>query len=78
MSPEGASANSNTPRYGTDAGVAPQLAHIDFTTMFDRLIVGPSAHPWVMYEAFTRALATAGVQNATERVVTSDIPLRTL
>ena len=29
-----------------DAGVTPQLAHIDFTTMFDRLIfVGPSAHP---------------------------------
>ena len=61
-----------------DAGVAPQLAHIDFTTMFDRLIWAFSAHPWVMYEAFTRALATAGVQNATERVVTSDIPLRTL
>jgi Protein of unknown function (DUF2971) len=61
-----------------DVRVAPELAQIDLLTMFDRIIIGPSAHPWVMYDAFTRALGEAGVHNASDRVITSDIPLRTL
>jgi len=61
-----------------DITVSPALADLDFAAIFDRLIVGPSEYPWVMYEAFTDALATAGVPDAKERVWTSKIPLRTL
>ena len=61
-----------------DSTVSPALADLDFAAILDRLIVGPSEYPWVMYEAFTNALSMAGVPNATERVWTSKIPLRTL
>jgi hypothetical protein len=59
-----------------DATVAPVLAGLDFATMFDRLIIGPSPYPWPMYEAFTAALAKSGVANAGKRVFVSGIPIR--
>lgn len=60
-----------------DKAVSPALADLDLASMFDRLIVGPSPYPWVMYEAFTDALAKAGVADASSRVRISEIPLRT-
>ena len=41
--------------------LAPELSDLDFSHMFDRLIIGPSQYPWAMYEAFVDELAKAGV-----------------
>ncbi len=60
-----------------DATVSPALAGLEFSSMFDRLIIGPSQYPWAMIEAFTEALAKAGVANAEKRVCKSGIPIRT-
>jgi len=49
---------------------------LDMYRMFDRFIIGPSPYPWAMYEAFTAALAKAGIQDAEKRVFTSGIPIR--
>jgi hypothetical protein len=59
-----------------DVTVSEYLADLDFSKMFDRLIVGPSLYPWPMYEAFVDALVKAGVADAHQRVFASDIPLR--
>jgi len=55
-----------------DGKASPDL---DLSTMFDRLIIGPSPYPLVMYKAFVAALAEAGI--AEPRVVMSEIPIRT-
>jgi hypothetical protein len=60
-----------------DATADPVLADLDFSRLFDRLIIGPSQYPWVMYSAFTEALAGCGVTDADKRVFVSDIPIRT-
>lgn len=59
-----------------DVAVSDALADLDLSRMFDRLIIGPSPYPWVMYEAFTEVLKKAGVEEAERRVVTSCIPIR--
>jgi hypothetical protein len=59
-----------------DSRISPNLAEIDLARLFDRLIIGPSPYPWAMYEAFVGALMESGVPDATDRVFTSDIPIR--
>lgn len=59
-----------------DVTVSDTLADLDLARIFDRLIIGPSEHPWVMYEAFVAALVKAGVADAGKRVWISDIPIR--
>lgn len=59
-----------------DAAVDTALSPLDFSRLFDRLIIGPSPYPWAMYEAFVAALRQAGVSDAAERVFVSDIPIR--
>jgi len=59
-----------------DVTVSDTLADLDLARMFDRLIIGPSEHPWVMYEAFVATLVKAGVADAGKRVWISDIPIR--
>jgi hypothetical protein len=59
-----------------DETVSDSLRDLDMYRMFDRVIIGPSAYPWAMYEAFTAALARAGIQDAEKRVFTSGIPIR--
>jgi hypothetical protein len=59
-----------------DRAVSPVLDDLDMSKMFDRLIIGPSPYPWVMYEAFTDALKKAGVEEAEKRVFMSCIPIR--
>jgi DUF2971 family protein len=59
-----------------DESVSPSLGDLDLSKMFDRLIIGPSSYPWVMYEAFVDALTKAGCPEAGNRVIISDIPIR--
>jgi len=60
-----------------DASVSPALADLDFSRIFDRLIIGPSSYPVVLFEAFTRELANAGIPPTPEQVWNSNIPIRT-
>lgn len=59
-----------------DASVSSALAGLDFGSIFDRLIIGPSQYPLAMYQAFVDALTKAGVPDAPARVFTSGIPIR--
>jgi hypothetical protein len=63
-------------RLPLDGSVSNALAELDVAKMFDRLIIGPTQYPWVMYTAFAKALAEAGIADAAERVHTSGIPIR--
>jgi hypothetical protein len=59
-----------------DSKVSEDLADLDMSRLFDRLIIGPSPYPLVMYHAFTAALTEAGVPEADKRVFVSGIPIR--
>ena len=59
-----------------DEAVSKDLADIDMSRIFDRVIIGPSPYPWVMYQAFVAALDEIRVPEASKRVVVSDIPIR--
>jgi hypothetical protein len=59
-----------------DASVSEQIADLDFTQIFDRLIIGPTPYPWPIYGAFVEELSKAGVANPSERVIISGIPIR--
>jgi hypothetical protein len=60
-----------------DSTVSPALSSLELSSIFDRLIIGPTQFPWAMFEAFSEALTAVGVQNASERVRRSGIPIRT-
>lgn len=59
-----------------DQTASPDLADLDFATMFDRLIIGPTQYPVAVMEAFRVKLDKAGVANAASRIVASNIPIR--
>jgi Protein of unknown function (DUF2971) len=59
-----------------DVSVAPEIASLDIAAMFDRLIIGPTRFPFVISEAFKKALEDVGVTNAGARVIASTIPIR--
>jgi len=59
-----------------DATVAPSLAGLDFSSIFERLIIGPTEFSWAMFEAFSETLSNIGVPDATERICISNIPIR--
>jgi hypothetical protein len=59
-----------------DASVSNQIADLDFTQIFDHLIIGPTSYPWPIYSAFVDELTKAGVANSAERVLVSGIPIR--
>jgi hypothetical protein len=59
-----------------DETVSEALRGLDLSHIFDRLIIGPSPYPWVMYEALVAALQQAGVTDAQDRVWASNIPIR--
>jgi len=63
-------------RLPLDATRSNALAEVDLFRMLDRLIIGPSSYPWVMYDAFVKELSEASVTDAGNRVVISGIPLR--
>ncbi len=58
----------NAPRKG--------LHGADIGSLLDRIIIGPTAYPYVSATAFVRLLEEAGVRDAGDRVVVSEIPLR--
>lgn len=58
----------NAPRNG--------LHHADIGSLLDRIIIGPTAYPYVSATAFVKLLEEAGVHDAGDRVVVSEIPLR--
>ena len=46
------------------------------SALINRLIIGPTAFPLVLEETFLALLNEAGVPNAEEKLITSDIPMR--
>jgi hypothetical protein len=63
-------------KFPIDEKVSEALRGLDLSRIFDRLIIGPSPYPWVMYEAFVATLRQAGVADAQDRVWASNIPIR--
>lgn len=59
-----------------DKGVSSAVAELDLAALIDRIIVGPSPYPWVIYNAFVEELTKVGVANAADKVFTSGIPIR--
>ena len=59
-----------------DETVSPQLTDLDICRLVDRVIIGPSPYPWVLYRAFVEALKSARVPDAEHRVCVSNIPIR--
>jgi len=53
------------------------LHSADIPSILNRLIIGPTAYPMTLHQTFASLLADAGVQNPTERLWVSEIPLRT-
>lgn len=53
------------------------LLHADLNTLLDRIIIGPTSQPLTMWNAFVALLTEAGIENASEKVFVSTIPLRT-
>jgi hypothetical protein len=53
------------------------ISGLDVADLLERVIIGPSQFPWVMFEAFVAALDLAGVKDAASRVCSSLIPIRT-
>ena len=49
---------------------------IDMSSLFDRLIIGPTRYPSVMFEAFSEALLNMGITKAYEKISISKIPIR--
>jgi hypothetical protein len=60
-----------------DNAISKILDDLDFSKLFERLIIGPSQYHRVMHESFTVALTEAGIADAWNRVATSLIPIRT-
>lgn len=52
------------------------LFYADIPNLLDRLIVGPTEHPYVAAQAFQELLMRAGLEDASSKVIVSDIPLR--
>lgn len=63
-------------KFPLDETVSDVLRGLDLSRILDRLIIGPSPYPWVMYEAFVSYLLKLGVTDAENRVFTSGIPIR--
>ena len=53
------------------------LHRADIPSLLDKIIVGPTPYPHVSARAFVEILERAGVEQATSKVVVSEIPLRT-
>jgi hypothetical protein len=49
----------------------------DLPSLVDRVIIGPTQHPYVTYRAFADVLEQSGIKNSASKVIVSDIPLRT-
>jgi hypothetical protein len=54
-----------------------KVVGMSISSLIDKVIIGPTQYPSVLSDAFTIALQTAGVEDASNKIVISDIPLRT-
>lgn len=54
-----------------------QIQGVSIPELVDRVIIGPSAYPMPIFEAFYSILKDAGIQDPVSRLAVSDIPLRT-
>lgn len=52
------------------------LVGIELPEFLDSVIVGPSQYPWEIKEAFSILLSNKGVTNTHDKIIVSDIPLR--
>ncbi|MEO1606124.1 MAG: DUF2971 domain-containing protein [Pseudomonadota bacterium] len=52
------------------------LQGIELPEFLEEIIIGPTADPYVIYEAFVHALEKEGVEKARDKVKISNIPLR--
>jgi Protein of unknown function (DUF2971) len=59
-----------------DKAFNPVLDDLDFTKLFDRLIIGPSPYPTAMFDAYVEALSNAGVAETGKKIFISGIPIR--
>jgi hypothetical protein len=57
-------------------GPPAEIENLALPKLINRVIIGPSPYPLVMYDAFVRVLKEAGVENADRRVFVSGIPIR--
>lgn len=53
------------------------IPELDFASLLDRIIIGPTQYPLPIKEAFIDALAGFGVKNPASKIFFSNIPLRT-
>jgi Protein of unknown function (DUF2971) len=53
------------------------LTGVEIPSFIERIIIGPTSYPTVVKEAFVKELTEAGMTDAENRVIISDIPLRT-
>jgi hypothetical protein len=60
-----------------DAMVSPLLAELEFSKIFDRLIIGPTPYAAPMRAAFVEALDKVGVRDPAQKIAWSGIPIRT-
>ena len=56
----------------------PEIGMIDadIPTLLNRVIIGPTSHPYVSRKAFRKQLLEAAVEDVDEKIFASDIPLR--
>jgi hypothetical protein len=59
-----------------DQTFSSEVSDLDVSRLIDRVIIGPSPYPWVLYQAFVEVLKAADVQNPEARVWVSGIPIR--
>lgn len=51
------------------------LDSADMPNLLNRVIIGPTEHPYVSVQAFLRLLEKVGMENADAKVASSTIPL---
>ncbi len=64
--------------YGIPLGNLPDEGFVgaELPELIKKIIIGPTDHPFAIYEALVHELEVAGVKDASERLVVSGIPLR--
>jgi len=59
-----------------DEKVSADIGELDFSRIFDQIIIGPTQYSWALFKAFMAALGDAGIRDSHLHVRQSFIPLR--
>lgn len=54
-----------------------EISGMSISDLVDKIIIGPTQFPIALFDAFNISLSDAGVKDAPNRIIISDIPLRT-